>query len=1478
MPFQMELLIYSNQDNSYYIFSASVNTTKDFIAQFIQDLTNQAQEYFSIYVNKAGYYSISILQSGKVSPTIRNTGIKAQTGFSYIVFYIESFGIGDVKRINIKLYVRNNNNARLGATYPNSYQENDMIGLPQEPTVGTAKYLFGHKGEYDKVYTSMHLDGIIMFMRTSESQDLTTALNADSRVDAVWITLYSNPPTNLKTMLSNDMTYIAKYDLTDLYSGDQIVPDQNDATFTSGALQYGTNSLMLGSSISTDDSDPIYVPNQGILFGQGQQLLGTDKIQLTSKQSIDFTVEVWYRLNYFASMTKGRFQTLIKKDNDFGMEISDTSLRVYFMGKFQDATVPKEIYNLVSKRYNISRLNRLEEINSEWRMISVNYRRSLQFQSTDVFIYFDLMPPIKLTFLNGVYTNDPTKDIYVGSNFEGIIRSVFIYSRFSLNTYFAVNSTDSKTYEYSKPYYEFLTINDFDDDNPTCDRQSWSQRKCKVCSKHKTSSSFPANQCYSTCPLNSYGTSCKECDNKCQFCTYYLPDSCLVCNSDDPSLPLYTNLVGWCKKDFGYYKSSITGTYEKCDDRCISCTDGSNYCERCSQGAYKVDGSYCVWECPVGYQKNTKSGICQVDSESKIRADSLYSGSKCSSGYFYDQDQNICRVCNSSCLTCFGGGDNYCLTCRAGKILDYESKCRTCNNTSQFTIGPLGQCQEICGKGYNLGQLSCDDSNTKSKDGCSSLCQIEQGWICSKGNLTQKSTCSYIRTTLRGIKLTNSNQVYLEFDRPVYPNISSIISSSRTLSQSTISQSFSKSNFKMQILDQSVYNSSWTNYQGNWDLATSQKYPSNIIAIYTDFNKTAFDYSNYYIKVIILNTSIIIDQNGYSIDNQSIFAIAELRKLDYETQGVNYIDPDKFDMITQFVTGILFCYVASICIIFISSLIYYKPVSEAIVILIALQQLYCNHLINFSSRANQSYLVIYLQSYKFALFTWKFEGQKIFIEFLINDFIKKNAYGQQFSESGYYYNQNLVNLSHQIVFWLLLYLVFTPLAYVIGTILQRGFKNNERLVTYGNALTKKSLFSIGFQFFIVFFMPLVLPSLLELKYANDNTLSSQNDPTGDQQDSLNSAITILSFLFLSFVLLILTLLINKSYINELKVQNMFGSLFNPFKATMISYYLYPFYILKSLISSLVIVFARDNWESQTLLLALIHVFMTLYVTFMRPFKLKNMNLFTSFIEFSIFGHYVVFMITQFQNLENFSKVFILMIYDSAMALGTLTIISYNTTSSLYKWIYWRKTGKLPMRKKIAKHITTSKPKTQVVLDTSQIGLLEKSTSIALGKDKHHTKNIKNNTFIQALDNDDKKDNSAINKKKKNISQIQAFENLDDPQNLSIYASSPSPIRTHNDTYLNNTTLKDANDITRIQNDIQANQDYNKIAKREKGKQKKIAFDRLNSKSKSSMSLNYNQELFDDFERDKQINHNDDKVKFKKSSKKFKSNTKLGRFL
>ena len=57
-------------------------------------------------------------------------------------------------------------------------------------------------------------------------------------------------------------------------------------------------------------------------------------------------------------------------------------------------------------------------------------------------------------------------------------------------------------------------------------------------------------------------------------------------------------------------------------------------------------------------------------------------------------------------------------------------------------MNSTGQCLEICGDGKVFYE-QCDDNNTISGDGCSSICKIELHYRCFNGSQTHKSDCVY---------------------------------------------------------------------------------------------------------------------------------------------------------------------------------------------------------------------------------------------------------------------------------------------------------------------------------------------------------------------------------------------------------------------------------------------------------------------------------------------------------------------------------------------------------------------------------------------------------------------------------------------------------------------------------------------------------------------------------------------------------------
>lgn len=50
-------------------------------------------------------------------------------------------------------------------------------------------------------------------------------------------------------------------------------------------------------------------------------------------------------------------------------------------------------------------------------------------------------------------------------------------------------------------------------------------------------------------------------------------------------------------------------------------------------------------------------------------------------------------------------------------------------------------CLSICGDGKKNDQEQCDDNNTRSGDGCSSNCEIEEGFYCTTPSSLLPSEC-----------------------------------------------------------------------------------------------------------------------------------------------------------------------------------------------------------------------------------------------------------------------------------------------------------------------------------------------------------------------------------------------------------------------------------------------------------------------------------------------------------------------------------------------------------------------------------------------------------------------------------------------------------------------------------------------------------------------------------------------------------------
>ena len=113
----------------------------------------------------------------------------------------------------------------------------------------------------------------------------------------------------------------------------------------------------------------------------------------------------------------------------------------------------------------------------------------------------------------------------------------------------------------------------------------------------------------------------------------------------------------------------------------------------------------------------------------------------CPKGTYWDQQQLRCLPCKTGCATC--------------------PDCYSCSTCSLGFFKKAGEafCDEICGDGLKFVS-DCDDGNNQDGDGCSSTCEIEQGWTCNGGSPRQKDLCARGLPTALVLKSTGQSHVW----------------------------------------------------------------------------------------------------------------------------------------------------------------------------------------------------------------------------------------------------------------------------------------------------------------------------------------------------------------------------------------------------------------------------------------------------------------------------------------------------------------------------------------------------------------------------------------------------------------------------------------------------------------------------------------------------------------------------------------------
>ncbi|KAF4750948.1 hypothetical protein FOZ62_014810, partial [Perkinsus olseni] len=94
-------------------------------------------------------------------------------------------------------------------------------------------------------------------------------------------------------------------------------------------------------------------------------------------------------------------------------------------------------------------------------------------------------------------------------------------------------------------------------------------------------------------------------------------------------------------------------------------------------------------------------------------------------------------------------------------ILRWRTRSAGFSGELGLAISPL-----VCGDGLRVGPEECDDGNARSKDGCSSTCEVEAGWICRGRARDKRDYCSRLMIPNVAILCTGAACDRLAVDDP----------------------------------------------------------------------------------------------------------------------------------------------------------------------------------------------------------------------------------------------------------------------------------------------------------------------------------------------------------------------------------------------------------------------------------------------------------------------------------------------------------------------------------------------------------------------------------------------------------------------------------------------------------------------------------------------------------------------------------------
>eukprot|EP00347_Sterkiella_histriomuscorum_P004310 403360935 len=908
-----------------------------------------------------------------------------------------------------------------------------------------------------------------------------------------------------------------------------------------------SNNLISDSSgnsniLELSPNPPIYIPEQGLLFKKGKYVSRTSgtSFQLGNKQV--FCIESWFKLDFmnqnpnnFIGYLFGKYDTVNSKFQ-VAIGVSNTFMRVIFGTNYYD------------KPFNF--------LDGNWHFIHACFRRSEVTLDTQLLLWIDDQQGADIQTFDGVYTENSAYEVYAGKDLAGVMRTLSITQNVDWDCT-AEQSIMSPHITSNKAYVTAVNINASTTLTNYCGTYGATD-KCQACSPIQYPSQTSTNQCFSNCSLNSYDKQCIQCDFRCKYCT---DNTLLTCSECNEFKFAFKNQSGLCQCAPGFFTNETAKACTRCNESCSLCDNSTNQCLVCAKGFYRIYNNQCVKTCPSGYVGSDSYGICvyapvEVDSPDYIMG--------CKYNEYWDLSFKTCSGCNSSCKTCFGPYQWDCLSCERGYYLQQtglnDFVCNKCDAVGMY-YGLSGECQEYCGDSKDFGLNQCEDGNKYNGDGCSSTCQIEEGFQCTRGTTTKAGSCFAIPTQINSVSLTQDNNLLIEFTNDIM-----------ILGELTMND--------LQVVIYQVFTDSQGNSLDGGRMLMDQNY-TTVNWIMRDESYSLMP------RVRYLGKGKLRDSNNQDVKaNQLSTAYLNYQFIDYKVQTDSNDQTCKDVGLAAASFGL-----AGMFVNLLSYLITNKSVIPAFYSFISLQSIYLMLVIK-----NSNYPVCiysFLKNFDFTLLEFRFIPVFLKEDFIDTYIPRRGIFSDELENLSYYYNTVVYNVFRKIVLWLAYFFVLLPFA-GLG---RKLFGEDSDIF---QIWPDKFFFSGTMIIFFAQIQPLTLASLAEINL-------ERNENSDYEYASYCLACLIIAVISVNIVNSFILIIRHSGVSDHPTIQLRFNTLFAAFKQNqMFSQMFFPILLSAKVILVYAMQFTTDFTNIACIIIS---AALIVYYASARPFRFMSNTIF-----------------------------------------------------------------------------------------------------------------------------------------------------------------------------------------------------------------------------------------------------------------------------